>query len=76
MALEEIKELVESKNVTIQDLEKKGNYLEKLSEIKNYQVLESLRGVGFSEKGTHSLSETLKIVKENPNENYHIIPVK
>lgn len=79
MKLEKIKELLECKNVNIRGLdtkEKKANYLKELSDVKNYQVLESLMGVGSAEKGTYSLSETLKIVKKDPTQNYYIIPIK
>jgi hypothetical protein len=79
MSLEEIRELINNKNIVIQNPDNKEKVekdLEKLSQFENYKVIESICGVAFSEKGTYNLSQTSTIIKENPDKTYLLVPVK
>jgi len=76
MTLEEINELIDSKNIIIKNPEDKKDYSEKLNGINKYNIVESSFGAAFSDKGICSLFETLAIVKENPDKFYILTPIK
>jgi hypothetical protein len=79
MSLEEIKKLIEHKNIIVFDLnkeEKIEDYLNKLNPIKNYKMMESIPGGAPSMPETHSLAQILKIADKNPSIEYIIIPIK
>lgn len=79
MGLEEVKELIECKNVIFHDKSTRKKIDEpskELTEIEKYEVINNHFGVAFSSQGILSLSQTLKLVKKNPNKDYILIPVR
>jgi len=79
MTLEEVKELMNKKNVFLREISEGRNIkkdIDELSNIEKYKVIGSCFGAVFYEKEIYSTPQILKIVEEEKENTYILIPIR